>query len=579
MDFKEQLKSSVDIVKVIQDYVRLKKSGVSRYTGLCPFHNEKTPSFSVHAGHQFYKCFGCNASGDVLKFVMEIEHVSFPEAMKLLAERNGIPMPKRAEYADEDTRLRAAVFQMQELAQEAFREQLAGPAGAEARRYLEKRGVSPEVSAQFGLGYAERSGRALLRLLEKQGFTADQLENSGLLGRREDGSFYDRFRNRLMFPIHNESGKAIAFGGRALDPADEAKYLNSAESPIYKKSGILYNLHRAKDGIRKADRSVLVEGYMDAIGVFAAGVHEVVASCGTALSAPQVQALRKHSEKIVVNFDPDAAGAKAAATSINLLLQESMFVRIAELEDGLDPDEYCIQHGGEGYRAKVDSAKDYYYWLEDRVLRQYPHSLEGKLEGFRRVLIPAINQLPDEVSREARAADAAGHLGLDPAVVRKERRAAVNRRDKDKQAAPVREPLRAGEKILLNLLVSDAEARQELIPELENLPAVEQFATRRIFKALFALHAGGGTVTYDDLHARLEEGDRELLASAVLQDETDGSAVSLSLGEQCVRSLQRSSLKTEVTALKARVKEAERSGNLQEALRLATDLHDLEKGG
>jgi DNA primase len=579
MDFKEQLKSSVDIVKVIQDYVRLKKSGVSRYTGLCPFHNEKTPSFSVHAGHQFYKCFGCNASGDVLKFVMEIEHVSFPEAMKLLAERNGIPMPKRAEYADEDTRLRAAVFQMQELAQEAFREQLAGPAGAEARRYLEKRGVSPEVSAQFGLGYAERSGRALLRLLEKQGFTADQLENSGLLGRREDGSFYDRFRNRLMFPIHNESGKAIAFGGRALDPADEAKYLNSAESPIYKKSGILYNLHRAKDGIRKADRSVLVEGYMDAIGVFAAGVHEVVASCGTALSAPQVQALRKHSEKIVVNFDPDAAGAKAAATSINLLLQESMFVRIAELEDGLDPDEYCIQHGGEGYRAKVDSAKDYYYWLEDRVLRQYPHSLEGKLEGFRRVLIPAINQLPDEVSREARAADAAGHLGLDPAVVRKERRAAVNRRDKDKQAAPVREPLRAGEKILLNLLVSDAEARQELIPELENLPAVEQFATRRIFKALFALHAGGGTVTYDDLHARLEEGDRELLASAVLQDETDGSAVSLSLGEQCVRSLQRSSLKTEVTALKARVKEAERSGNLQEALRLATELHDLEKGG
>jgi DNA primase len=579
MDFKEQLKSSVDIVKVIQDYVRLKKSGVSRYTGLCPFHNEKTPSFSVHAGHQFYKCFGCNASGDVLKFVMEIEHVSFPEAMKLLAERNGIPMPKRAEYADEDTRLRAAVFQMQELAQEAFREQLAGPAGAEARRYLEKRGVSPEVSAQFGLGYAERSGRALLRLLEKQGFTAEQLENSGLLGRREDGSFYDRFRNRLMFPIHNESGKAIAFGGRALDPADEAKYLNSAESPIYKKSGILYNLHRAKEGIRKADRSVLVEGYMDAIGVFAAGVHEVVATCGTALSAPQVQALRKHSGKIVVNFDPDTAGADAAARSINMLLQESMFVRIAELDDGLDPDEYCIKHGGEGYRAKVDSAKDYYYWLEDRVLRQFPHSLEGKLEGFRRVLIPAINQLPDEVSREARAADAAGHLGLDPAVVRKERRAGVNRRDKDKQAAPVREPLRADEKILLNLLVSDAEARQELIPELENLPAVEQFATRRIFKALFALHAGGGTVTYDDLQARLEEGDRELLASAVLQDETDGSAVSLSLGEQCVRSLQRSSLKTEVTALKARVKEAERSGNLQEALRLAMELHDLEKGG
>ncbi|MGC9952531.1 MAG: DNA primase [Bryobacteraceae bacterium] len=577
MDFKEQLKSSVDIVKTIEEYVRLKKSGVSRWTGLCPFHNEKTPSFSVNAAHQFYVCFGCGAKGDVLKFVMEMEHVSFPEALKLLAERNGIPMPKRAEYADPDTRLRAAVFQIQELAEAAFREQFAGPAGAEARRYLEKRGVSPETSALFGLGYAERSGRGLLRLLEKQGFTDEQLENSGLLGRREDGSFYDRFRNRLMFPIHSESGKTIAFGGRALDPADEAKYLNSAESPIYKKSAVLYNLHRAKDGIRRAERSVLVEGYMDAIGVFAAGVREVVASCGTALTARQVQALRKHSDKIVVNFDPDAAGAKAAADSINLLLQESMFVRIAELEDGLDPDEYCIKYGGEGYRAKVDKAKDYYYWLEDRVLRKFPNSLEGKLDGLRKILIPAINQLPDEVSREARAADAAGHLGLDPAVVRTERRTAVKRHGKE--AAPVREPLRADEKILLNLLVSDAEARHELIPELERLPAVEQFATRRIFQALFALHSGGGTVTYEELHARLEEGDQELLAFAVLRDETDGSVVSLSLGEECLRSLQRSGLKTQVAALKARVKEAERSGDLQAAFRLAEELHDLEKAG
>jgi len=574
MEFKEQLKSSVDIVKVIGEYVRLRKSGVSRYTGLCPFHSEKTPSFSVHAGHQFYKCFGCGASGDVLKFVMEFEHVSFPEALKLLAERNGIPMPKRAEYADADTRLRAAAFQMQELAQELFREQLAGTAGAEARHYLEKRAVAPEVSTQFGLGYAERSGRSLLRVLEKQGFTAEQLDNSGLLGRREDGSFYDRFRNRLMFPIHNESGKVIAFGGRALDPADEAKYLNSAESPIYKKSAVLYNLHRAKDGIRKADRSVLVEGYMDAIGVFAAGVREVVASCGTSLTAQQVMSLRRHSDKIVVNFDPDAAGASAAARSINLLLQESMFVRIAELDGGLDPDEYCKERGSEAYRAKVDTAKDYYYWLEDGVLRKYPNSLEGKLEGLRKVLIPAINQLPDDVSREARAADAAGHLGLDPAVVRKERKAAMGRGEN--KAKPVREPLRADEKILLNLLVSNPEARQALIPELERLPVIEQFATRHIFKALFALEAGG-QVTFDELHARLEEGDQELLASAVLQDETDASAVSLKLGEECLRSLERSGLKTQVAALKARVKEAERSGNLSEALRLAEELHHLEK--
>ena len=577
MEFKEQLKSSVDIVKVIGEYVRLRKSGVSRYTGLCPFHSEKTPSFSVHAAHQFYKCFGCGASGDVLKFVMEFEHVSFPEALKLLAERNGIPMPKRAEYADAETHLRAAVFQIQELAQEAFREQLAGPAGADARRYLEKRGVSPEVSAQFGLGYAERSGRSLLRILEKQGFTAEQLENSGLLGRREDGSFYDFFRNRLMFPIHSESGKVIGFGGRALDPAEEAKYLNSAESPIYKKSAVLYNLHRAKEGIRRADRSVLVEGYMDAIGVFAAGVREVVAGCGTSLTAQQVQALRRHSEKIVVNFDPDAAGANAAERSINLLLDESMRVRIVELEDGLDPDEYCKERGADAYRGKLDKAQTYFYWLADRARAKFDlRTAEGRVAGFQ-FLLPAIQRLPEKIERVAVANDVAGYLGVDAGLVLENfRKAAMDRRDK--KVAPAREPLRADEKILLNLLVSNVEVRQELIPELERLPAVEQFATRRIFKALFALH-GGGTVTYEELHARLEESDQELLASAVLRDETDGSAVSLSLGVECLRSLQRSSLKTQVAALKARVKEAERSGNLHEALRLAEELHHLERAG
>jgi DNA primase len=575
MDFKDQLKSSIDIVKVIGEYVRLRKSGVSRFTGLCPFHSEKTPSFSVHAGHQFYKCFGCGVSGDVLKFVMEFEHVSFPEALKLLAERNGIPMPKRAEYADADTRLRAAVYQIQELALEAFREQLAGPAGAEARRYLEKRGVSPESSAQFGLGYAERSGRGLLRILEKQGFTAEQMENSGLLGRREDGSFYDRFRHRLMFPIHGESGKPIGFGGRALDPADEAKYLNSAESPIYKKSAVLYNLHRAKEGIRRSDRSVLVEGYMDVIGVWAAGVREVVASCGTALTTQQVQMLRRHSDKIVVNFDPDAAGANAAERSISLLLDESMRVRIVELEDGLDPDEYCKERGAEAYRGKLDKAQTYFYWLADRARAKFDlHTAEGRVAGFQ-FLLPAIQRLPDKIERVAVANDVAGYLGVDAGLVLENfRKSAMDRRDK--KVAPVREPLRADEKILLNLLVSDGEARQELIPELEALPAVEQFATRAIFKALFALHAGGA-VTYEELHARLEESDQELLASAVLRDETDGSAITLSLGEECVRSLQRTSLKAQVAALKARVKEAERAGNMQEALRLAEQLHDLER--
>ena len=300
MDFVEQVKSSVDIVQVIGERVRLRKSGAARYLGLCPFHNEKTPSFTVHAGLGFYKCFGCGVSGDVIKYVEQIEGISFYEALKLLAERHGIPMPKRAGYSDPDMRLRAALHQMHEIAEESFRERLNGPAGAEARGYLERRGVAPETAAQFGLGYADRSGRFLLRLLDQRSFTPEQLEASGLVGRRDDGSFYDRFRNRLLFPIHNETGKVIGFGGRALSPDDNPKYLNSPETPIYKKSYVLYNLHRAKDGVRKADRTVLVEGYMDVIGVYTAGVREVVASCGTSLTTQQVQLLRRHSGRIMM---------------------------------------------------------------------------------------------------------------------------------------------------------------------------------------------------------------------------------------------------------------------------------------
>jgi DNA primase len=361
MDFAQELKSRVDIVAVIGERVRLRKAGPNSYKGLCPFHTEKTPSFNVHADRQYYKCFGCSAGGDVFKFVMEMEGVTFYEALKELAERNGIPMPKRGNYADDESRLREALFQMHELAAETFRANLRGPAGEAARAYLVRRGLKPETVEQFGLGYSDRSGKALLRLLEQRNFTAAQIEQSGLVRKRDDGSFYDYFRGRLMFPIHNEAGKAIAFGGRGLTDDDVPKYLNSPTRdngmPIYEKSKVLFNLNRAKGAIRKEDRAILVEGYMDVIGVSAAGFGGVVASCGTALTSDQVRAIKRHTDKIVVNFDPDAAGAKAAERSIQILLEEGLQVRIVELDGGLDPDEYCKERGVDAYRACLDGAK------------------------------------------------------------------------------------------------------------------------------------------------------------------------------------------------------------------------------
>ncbi|HXJ43678.1 MAG TPA: DNA primase, partial [Bryobacteraceae bacterium] len=383
MDFAQQLKGQIDIVRVISDYVRLRKVG-TRYAGLCPFHNEKTPSFSVHHEHQRYKCFGCDAKGDVFNFVMAIEGLTFWEALKKLAEEHGIPLPKQGQAGDEKTKIRAGIYEMHEIALEHFRANLAGPNGASARAYVRDRGVTQASVQLFQMGLADGSGRSLLRLLEQRGFRPEQLETSGLVGRREDGSFYERFRNRLMFPIQNESGKIIAFGGRALDPEEKAKYINSPETEIYKKSQVLYNLNRAKQAAMKLDRILLVEGYMDVIGATQAGATEAVATCGTALTVEQIRAMKRHSQNLHLNFDPDSAGAKAAERSISMLLDENMRIRIVELEGGLDPDEYCKEHGAEAYLARVAKAKAYFYWLADRARGRFDmRDPQGKVDAFK----------------------------------------------------------------------------------------------------------------------------------------------------------------------------------------------------
>lgn len=577
MEFSAQVKASVDIVNVVGEYVRLKRVGSTQsYTGLCPFHTEKTPSFRVHANHQFYKCFGCGQGGDVFKFVQEIERISFYEALKQLAERSGIPLPKRSEYADADTKLRAAIFRMHELAEQAYRTALQGPAGAEARAYLERRGVGPAACEQFGLGYAERSGQSLTSLFHRHDFSSEQLEQSGLALRRDDGGFFDRFRNRLMFPIHNEAGKTIGFGGRALSDQEQPKYLNSPETTLYKKSYVLYNLHRAKEGIRKRDRVVLVEGYMDVIGVYTSGVTEVVASCGTALTAEQVQAMKRHSGAIVVNFDPDDAGASATEKSLQRLLDEGMHVRVLELGGGLDPDEYCKRHGAAGYTDALGGAKNYFQWLAERARAKHDmRSAEGRVAALQ-YLLPAIQRLTDKIERTLVAGEVAGYLGVDSGLVLENfRKAAVDRREKT-LAAPV-EPVRHDEKILLNLLLSSEEARDRLIPELRTLTALDRFATRRIFAALFALHDTGAKFGLAELDARLEDSDRSRLASIVMAAETNEEGLSLELGTACLEKLQRQTWEARISALKASIRDAERAGNPAEALRLYEELNRLEK--
>jgi len=578
MDFVEELKSRVDIVGVIGEKVRLRKAGVNRYQGLCPFHQEKTPSFSVHATKQFYYCFGCQAKGDVIRFVQDLEGLTFFEALKELADRHGITMPRRSQYADEDSRQREALYQMHELAQESFRAGLAGPSGEIARAYLARRGVRPETIEQFGLGYSDRNGRALVRLLEQRGFTAAQLEPSGLVGRRDDGSFYDYFRNRLMFPIHSESGKIIGFGGRALAEDDNPKYLNSPETPIYKKRDVLYNLHRAKEAIRKEDRVVLVEGYMDVIGVTAAGILPVVAPCGTALSDHQVRALKRHTNKIIVNFDPDAAGARAAEKYISLLLDEGLQVRILQLDADLDPDEYCKQRGAAAYQQQLDRAKGYFYWLADRARSRFDtKTSEGVVEVLK-FLLPAVQRIPDRLERMTIANDVADYIGVDRGLVLDSFRKTVADRRESTIERP-EEPLRVDERGLLSVLLSDVEGRESLLADLEKLDILDRLATRRIYQAVLGVHSSGAALTFDAVSSRLEPEDQSALAEAILSEEVEGREITLEYGRQCLESLRRSDDQRRCRDLKVRIKEAERLGDSAEVMRLLKELQSLERSG
>jgi DNA primase len=573
MDFAAQVKGSVDIAGVIGEHVRLRRSGPHRYMGLCPFHQEKTPSFTVNVTHQFYKCFSCGVAGDVFNFVMEIEGISFYEALKSLAERHGIPVPKRSQYADDDSKLRGSLMAMHEIAQENFRANLNGAAGETARAYLAKRGLARETIEQFGLGYSDRSGKALLRLLEQRGFSAAQVEQSGLVGRREDGSMYDRFRNRLMFPIHDGSGKIIAYGGRALAADDNPKYLNSPGTPIYEKSRVLYNLHRAKEGMRKEDRAILVEGYMDAIGVSSAGFGAVVASCGTALTSQQVKLIKQHTARIVVNFDPDTAGANAAEKSINLLLDETMQVRILELDGDLDPDEYCKQRGADAYRERLDGAKGYFYWLADRARAKYDvRTSEGQVSVLK-FLMPAVQRISDQMERMVIAGDLASYLGVDRGVVLDSFKKAVAERKESRleQAPPA---LRHDERILINALLTRPELAAEALPELRTMGIIATFPSRRILQAIFTLDAAGAALNFEAVHARLEGEDQNTLAHAALIEDTDVSEEEIAAA---LASMRRSEGEHRRGELKRQVKEFERAGKWDDALRLMTELQTMER--
>ncbi len=523
--FAEKVKQQADIVRVVGEYVRLKKTGKD-FSGLCPFHQEKTPSFTVSPIKQIFYCFGCGKGGDVYNFVMDMEKCEFPDAVKVVAEKCGIALPRQRERSPEErkeSQQRSLLVEMHREAQAFFVKQLEGtPEGKAARAYLEDRGLEKDTIARFGIGYAPSGGDTLLRFF-KQKYSEKLLVESGLLSRDQNGGrLFDRFRRRITFPISNESGKIVAFGARALGD-DMPKYLNSPETPIYSKSNLLYHLDRAKEGIRRDDFVILVEGYMDAIAVARAGISNVVASCGTSLAETQIKLLGRFTKRVVVNYDPDAAGQSATERSLSLLLERDFEVRVLALppvgDKKADPDLFIRERGKDEYLKLLKEAPPYVDYLIARARHMDLTTGEGKLRAVN-FLLPYVQKIPNRILRSEWATRIAQQLRLDEPVLRAAlSKAATERRSEVKtQPELVGRAAKPVERRLIRMLVEAEGFRLELAQHLQNARLYHGLETEKIFAALVIASLSGQPVQATEVAGVLEERDRRLLFEILFEE-------------------------------------------------------------
>jgi DNA primase len=578
-DFAQTVKQQADIVKVIEGYIRLRKGGAQNFTGLCPFHKEKTPSFNVNATRQFFYCFGCQVTGDVFTFVGRIENVGFPESVRIVAQKCGIPLPKREYSSPEEAagaRLRAKLLDLHEAATAWFEEQLRGPEGTLAREYLSGRGLDPKGIKEFHIGYAPDSFHALEERLSTIA-DRDTLRASGLFSSKEhddgtQGPLYDRFRKRVMFPIANESGRIIAFTARTLEAGEKAgpKYINSPETPLYSKGQVLFNLDKARSVIRQAGFALLVEGQMDCISVFLRGIQNVIATSGTAFTEQQVAILKRHTSNVVVNFDPDTAGANAAEKSIAMLTDEGFSIRIVTLDGGLDPDRYVRERGVEAYSQAVRGARPQADYLIERARQMFPGAgAEQKVKAMN-FLLPHIRRMPEKLARDQFAADAAQKLGIDSAVLREElRQAALKRRDRiEVRTAALTEV----EKVLLRALaIVDPDyqrARKLAVDAIVQQPTwFEELRSFEAMKALAQREANDPMAVVDD------PAQQALLAEALLGETRppDETEVASSLQQ-----VQERTIESRLRQLRASIADAERRGDFTEIAILMKQKMELD---
>lgn len=553
----------------------------------CPFHSEKTPSFNVHQTKGIYKCFGCGAGGSIFDFIMRIEGCSFPEAVRIIAEKSGIPIPAVEETEDfkKLAHNREVVLKLNEWAAAFFESQLnLGQEGERAREYIASRGINDDTQKLFRIGYAPDRWDGLVNHLREMGATTDEIDSSGLAVVKEQGGFYDRFRGRVTFPITDSQNRVIAFGGRVMGEG-EPKYLNSPETAVYTKGRNLYGLAHAKNQIRNLGFAILVEGYLDCIIPFQEGIHNVVASLGTALTDSQVRLLRRYMDQpqIVVNFDPDSAGQAATMRSIEMLLAEGFKVNILHMPTDEDPDEYVRAHGGESFLKLLKTTQPYIEYIIDTVTADSDISRpSGKVEAINSIL-PHLARMRDKVARADYADQIADRLRVDSRVIRDElRRVATNRQQSlDPKRVRAAQEITVAERQLLELMLASADVRRAIASNLTE-EDYGDLATASIFSAIVSLHDEEAEIDFSTLSERFEgEQERELISALLISDlawaiENDFDTL-FKKATEALSSLRRRKLERRLDQIQIELGQAERDQDTERVLQLYQEKTEVQK--
>jgi DNA primase len=554
--FVADLKSQADIVQVVQERVPLRRSGVA-WKGLCPFHGEKTPSFQVNGEKGVFHCFGCGVGGDVIKFVELYDKVTFPDAVRQLAARVGmtVPEPEDSKEDGDSQRDREALLKVHEVAAAWFREQLATSAGSAARRQLQDRGLTADTIEKIGAGYAPASREVLKARLLKDGFSLPLLLRSGLLVQRDERTILDRFRNRLMIPIHRDNGAIVAFGGRAMDSGQQPKYLNSPETPIYVKGRTLYGLHLSKSSISRAKHAVMVEGYFDFAQAYQAGITNVVASSGTALTAAQAKLLKRFASKVVLSFDPDAAGQGAAARSSELLVTEGFQVNVAVLPAGDDPDNFIRKAGGASYQERLRNSQQYLEYLLERESAGHDFSKDDSRRAFLTAMLTVAARIPDAAARDQFADRLAHKARITEEVVRAEiRKAAVLKQTTvEERTIAALGQVKPAERGLIWAVMRDTPSGMAALERLHE-EDFEGLATRAILQQARSLQGWAETALPEALLERLTTGEAALVQEICHHSSAPAGAA------DCVRVLQQLRLDRERAAIKREIDRLQEAG-------------------